>query len=704
MNTPLTLLSLVALGLPAAAQTFDPPEALDLNPDPRIVEVNLVASEITWQYTPGVDTTVWAYNGALPGPTIRANVGDTLRVHFTNLLPEPTTIHWHGVELPAVQDGSHIAQRAIKPGESFDYEFTLLRDAFYWYHPHIKPFDQVEKGLYGGLIVHDPHLEEQLGLDEVEEHLVFFDDVLLDTAGQVVPAFSFADPLANALYHVNGREGNQLLVNGRAAASVPLDVQNGAPLRLRVVNAANTTFCRLDINDVLSGTPAQLFELGSDGGFLEQPYRRRPVTTFVSPAIDHSQQAQIPEMSEGILLFPGERMDVLYTPIGVDGQAFTIYQNDWFRGRHSAAYGPGGAIFLGDDPQDGLYPRQPFFDVVVHGADPGVGEYKPPTFLRKFPPPFDGVKGVLPVTFGHSNADPDSGAITNFVQAKMVNGVMTPLPTKKIDSFNAFDVEVGDVWEWKVNNLTHGDHPFHTHGFFFELLEYEWIDDLDPATHQTHRPRVRRIKDTIRIPARLGQKGTSRTFTRLAVKFDETGREGRTAAEGMTPTFEPDGTWTSGGWLFHCHILEHGSTGMLSVFEVHEPDEVYTLLGKRTPGTAGLAPSLTATGDLSAGEDITVELVDALANRTVFLVVGDRAARRVVTAGEIVPGITPGGALKPFLGVRTGVSSANGRFTWTLDDWDICPSGTQIYIQAAVRDPSALGRRALSNALTFTVP
>jgi hypothetical protein len=322
--------------------------------------------------------------------------------------------------------------------------------------------------------------------------------------------------------------------------------------------------------------------------------------------------------------------------------------------------------------------------------------------------------GTLPVTFGHGNPDPDTGAVTLFAQAMMtmVPGqgmVMTPLPTAKIDSFNAHDVDVGEVWEWQVTNLTHGDHPFHAHGFFFELVEYEYQNDFDPDPTQnfTWTPPVRRLKDTIRAPARLGLKGSSRTITRLRVRFDETGREGRASAQGMHATFDPSGAWTSGGWLFHCHILEHSGAGMLSILEVHEPDEVFTLLGKSLPGTSG-RPSLTATGDLSPGSRVGLHLVNALPGAQALLVLGDAAARRPFGGGELVPGSSGGPATAlvqgSFLGTRQAIVGVSGQKSWALSEWESLQSGATLYAQVAVRDPGAPGGWALSNALSFVRP
>jgi len=523
-----------------------------------------------------------------------------------------------------------------------------------------------------------------------------------------VPAFAFPDPLQNALYHVNGREGNHLLVNGRDAATAVLHVPNGKPQRWRCVDVANTTFCRLDVNDPVEGLGAELWEIGSDAGLEAQPFLREPVTSTVIGLEDHSGGALLPHMRQGVLLFPGERMEVVFTPRGMDGQTFTVYQNDWFRGRHSAFLGPGGTIVLADDLMDGAYPRQRFLQLVVDGRDPGGAAFVPPPKLADLPPlPSDPV-GVLPVTFGHGNPDPDSGEVAFFAQATTQNGALVPLPTSKIDSFNAHDVNVGETWIWEVTNLTHGDHPFHAHGFFFELLEYEWQDDFNPAPKYnfTWQPERRVLKDTIRIPARLGQKGSSRSIARLLVNFDDSGREGRTAAQGMTATFKPDGSWFSGGWLFHCHILEHSGKGMLSVLEVHELGDPITLLGESLAGARG-APSLTATGGLAAGSALRVDLVGARPGARAILVVGDTAARQPFAGGELVPGLPPSAPPvppDPLLGGKQHRVARDGSASWSLSGWETLAPGSDLYMQVLVRDPSGPAGWTLSNALQFTRP
>ena len=234
-------LCLLLPAIPTSAQSLSlvkPLTATDINPDPDVIEVELVAREDTISFGTENMKEVNAYNGSIPGPTIEGKVGDTLIVHFTNLLPEATTIHWHGMELPANMDGSNISQHPILAGGTFRYEFKFLRASTFWYHPHIRTNEQVEKGLYGMIVVRDPDEDLRLGLPE-RAHQLVLDDVLLDKNGQITEPFP-ADPLENAVMQVNGREGNTLLVNGQANAVGT--VERGVPQRLRLVNTANARF------------------------------------------------------------------------------------------------------------------------------------------------------------------------------------------------------------------------------------------------------------------------------------------------------------------------------------------------------------------------------------------------------------------------------------------------------------------------------
>ena len=117
---------------------------------------DLETSVIRWQILPTVSVNAYAFNGQVPGPTLRFRQGDRVRINVTNRLPETTTVHWHGLVLPNVMDGpANITQKPIQNGQIYRYEFTALQSGSYLYHSHDHVDRQQALGLYGALII-DP--------------------------------------------------------------------------------------------------------------------------------------------------------------------------------------------------------------------------------------------------------------------------------------------------------------------------------------------------------------------------------------------------------------------------------------------------------------------------------------------------------------------------------------------------------------------
>jgi uncharacterized cupredoxin-like copper-binding protein len=129
-------------------------------------EWELTASVIQWETEPGVVLEAYAYNGTVPGPQLRAEVGDNVRVILHNELTEPTVIHFHGQLVPNAMDGVPvITQPAVMPGESFTYEFTVRNAGSHMYHSHFMAEHQVPMGLLGAFIVTDPAAAEEPAAD-----------------------------------------------------------------------------------------------------------------------------------------------------------------------------------------------------------------------------------------------------------------------------------------------------------------------------------------------------------------------------------------------------------------------------------------------------------------------------------------------------------------------------------------------------------
>jgi manganese oxidase len=123
--------------------------------------MHLIAGEIGHEFAPGLNVHLWGYNGRSPGPTIEAVAGDRLRIYVTNKLPVATTVHWHGIRIVNGMDGVNgLTQPAIKPGETFRYEFTVPEAGTFMYHPHFDEMTQQGMGMMGMFVVHPRGGEE----------------------------------------------------------------------------------------------------------------------------------------------------------------------------------------------------------------------------------------------------------------------------------------------------------------------------------------------------------------------------------------------------------------------------------------------------------------------------------------------------------------------------------------------------------------
>ncbi|RTM10914.1 MAG: multicopper oxidase family protein [Hyphomicrobiales bacterium] len=181
---------------------------------------NLAGPEGPW-------TSIWGYDGTVPGPTLRLQQGRPARITVENGLGEDTTVHWHGIRLPNAMDGvPGLTQPPIKPGESFVYEFTPPDAGTFWYHPHADSLVQMGRGLAGALIVEET---EPLAADR--DVLWVLQDWRLSGDKQIAAGFGSAMDAA-----MSGRVGNAVTINGTAPANQP--VRAGERVRLRLANAS----------------------------------------------------------------------------------------------------------------------------------------------------------------------------------------------------------------------------------------------------------------------------------------------------------------------------------------------------------------------------------------------------------------------------------------------------------------------------------
>lgn len=223
---------------------------------------HLVAMPVEHTFAPGLEGSCWGYNGRVHGPTIEVVEGDRVRLYVTNRLPEPTTVHWHGVILPNGQDGvAGLTQKPIMPKETHLYEFTFAKPGTFMYHPHFDEMTQMALGMVGMIVVHPKNPKGP----RVDRDFALITHEWAIRAGMHRP-----DP--NEM-----KDFNVLTFNAKAfPGTEPLVVGKGERVRIRLGNLSAMDHHPIHIHGLA-------FEVvGTDGG--EIPVSARyPETTVLVP-------------------------------------------------------------------------------------------------------------------------------------------------------------------------------------------------------------------------------------------------------------------------------------------------------------------------------------------------------------------------------------------------------------------------------------
>ena len=152
-------------------------QPLEFREENGVKVFELTTKAVQWPILQDVSVTAFTYNGTVPGPMIRVTEGDQVRIVVKNELPDPTTIHWHGVEVPNAMDGvPDVTQDPIQPGETFTYEFTAKPAGTFMYHSHFEGDVQVSAGLYAPFII-DPK-EPEANSPSVDEVLMISESLM----------------------------------------------------------------------------------------------------------------------------------------------------------------------------------------------------------------------------------------------------------------------------------------------------------------------------------------------------------------------------------------------------------------------------------------------------------------------------------------------------------------------------------------------
>jgi len=444
---------------PLTGRAFLAPTVLrNMSSKPHVVEVNITAAPTRMSLQPGVTTDVFAYNGQIPGPTLDVQEGDSVVIHFQNKLSEATTVHWHGLHIPAEQDGSPF--NPLAPGEKHDYVFVIKHGTAgtYWYHPHpdMRSGYQVAMGLYGGIIIRAA--DDPLPKSLTDKLIVLGDNRFLPDGSIDFPALRSPQGIID---ENNGREGNVIFVNGQIMPTIT--IRPGEVQRWRVVNASASRIYRL----ALQGQT--LLQVGTDGGLFEKPE----------------------EVNE-ILLANSERVEFLVRGTGKPGSVALLQTLPYDR------YSPQ------TKPADWNHPRDLL--TLKYSTETPVRPIAIPAHLRTIPV-LDTTKATATRTISLSQG--------------LINGKMMDMNRVDVTApLSATEI-------WTVENLVGMDHPFHLHGFQFQILDRNGVPEKD-----------RRWKDTVNVP--------KHETVRFVVKYND----------------------FPGLWMFHCHILDHEDHGMMGVLQV----------------------------------------------------------------------------------------------------------------------------------------
>jgi FtsP/CotA-like multicopper oxidase with cupredoxin domain len=418
-----------------------------------VFRATLVAKPHSLELLPGTATSFWLYgddpsampggavDGPVVGPLIDVREGDTVEIAFVNGLPQPSTIHWHGMPVPPDQDGNPMSP--VAPGATHVYRFTLPRGSAgtYWYHPHphMLTAEQVYRGLAGPIIVRaadDP-------LAEWPERHLFISDLKLAADGTIAPN--------DMMDWMNGREGQFVLVNGVRRPRIVVSRDE----RWRVWNASSARYVRLTFDD-----GRRFAQVGTDGGLLESP--REDLTE--------------------LLLVPGERAELIVRAKGGAGTGTApsravltaaIYDRRKMAMSHGSLP-PGPSRALADVE---FTPAGDAQAVEASGTDdiPRVetpAQRALPQHLRKIaslgtPTARKSVVFSEQMDMAAMHRPGASNHGMPVGMSFMINGAIYDPSRATLTSRR------GEVELWSIENRTDMDHPFHLHGTQFQVLERE---------------------------------------------------------------------------------------------------------------------------------------------------------------------------------------------------------------------------------------
>ncbi len=445
-----------------------------------------------------------AYNGSIPGPTLKVKQDSTITINFTNNTDIETTLHSHGVRLDNAFDGvPHVTQEAIQPGETFTYSVRFDDAGVFWYHPHLREDYAQDMGLYGNYII---VADEEDWSPVNREETLMVDDILMQ--GNELDSYSF-DEVTHTLM---GRFGNTMLVNG--STDYNLTAKKGEVIRFYITNTANTRVFNLSIPG------AQMKLVGADNGLYEHdewaeevllgPSERAIVEVMFSESGDFSLVHKTPDRTYTLADFHVSDEEVSES-YAADFNTLKTHQStiasiDPYRASFGKAADKSLSIDLEMESMSGMHS--------MHGGmmmdDSEMGMMS------------DGE----PIEWEDTMSMMNSTSNTDTLEWQLIDEE-TKKTNEDIDDWNFTQGEVVKIQIANPNDTMHPmQHPIHIHGQRFLVLSMDGEKSENLVW-----------KDTVLIP--------SGSTVELLVVMDN-----------------------PGDWMIHCHIPEHLESGMMMPFKV----------------------------------------------------------------------------------------------------------------------------------------
>ncbi|WJM86709.1 multicopper oxidase CueO [Dickeya chrysanthemi] len=485
----------------------------------------------TMRWLAGLETATWGVNGGFLGPALRLEQGQAVTLNVTNALPETTTLHWHGLEIPGNADGG--PQAEITPGSTWSAAFRVEQPAATaWFHPHTHGVTgrQVAMGLGGLILIQDVAsralpLPSQWGVDDIP---LILQDKRLDAKGQI-------DYQLDVMSAAVGWFGDLMLTNG---ARYP---QHHAPrgwLRLRVLNGCNARSLTLAAGD---GRP--LYVIASEGGLLAEPVQVSALTVLMGERFEVLVDAR-----------DGKTFDMVTLPVTQMGMSLPPFDQPLPVLRIQPTLQPGAGqlpetlaslpalpstsglktrqLQLTMDPQLDMLGMQALMQRYGMQAMAGMNMAEHGSMSGMSMPSGSGQNGMNHGNMNHGNMNhgamnsPTGQAALDMMSANRINGAAFQMGQPM------FEVKRGELEVWSISGQ--GDmmlHPFHIHGTRFRILSE---NGKPPAAHRQG------WKDIVHVEGARSE---------VLVQFNHPAPKER-------------------AFMAHCHLLEHEDTGMMMLFTV----------------------------------------------------------------------------------------------------------------------------------------